>query len=304
MTDALLVSAVSAGDQSSSGNAGVENKAIGIFQSGFDAARYGIPVAGGALPARALDFGFSEPALRPPATAVGFRFGGATVVSVIGAGEQSSFGQSDVVNAAQGVGATGFDAARISTGTIAAPRSGVGFDFAQALVHYSAKNIPFPFGHSLLISAVSAGDTSVFGVPTSRIAHTIAPVGVDALQVSRRLALADASINGSGVHLDLSAALTHSTRFDFGAGARPITQATTGDAVAFGAASLVNAAQGVFAAGFDSYKPSTPIVRIPQVRGGVVDFDLSKDLVHWPAENVPFYFNAAVGFGPVGFDSL
>ena len=116
MTDTLPVSAVSAGDQSSFGNAGVENKALGIFQSGFDAARYGIPVAGGVLPARALDFGFSEPALRPPATAVGFRFGGATVVSGIGAGEQSSFGQSDVVNAAQGVGATGFDAARISIG--------------------------------------------------------------------------------------------------------------------------------------------------------------------------------------------
>ena len=71
MADTLLVSAVSAGDQSSLGDSGVENKALGVFQVGFNAARYGIPVVADALPARSLDFGFTEPAPRPPGSPVG-----------------------------------------------------------------------------------------------------------------------------------------------------------------------------------------------------------------------------------------
>ena len=161
----LLISAVSAGDQGGFGTPGVSKSldaldvTLGVQFSSGRPTVYNDSVNGGGL---SVDLTGVRPT---PASAysIGFYFGGTILATTVGKIDSLKFGTASVVNAAQGIFATGIPPGITSRSFVYALTASIplDLDFTAARVAATGLNVGIYFGGTILVSAVTLGNQLV-----------------------------------------------------------------------------------------------------------------------------------------------
>lgn len=310
---ALLISAAGAGDQSAYGAQAVENLALGISATAGAQTRHGRAIISFDGAARNLAFEFAEAPVEATLH-VSFYFGDGILAPNIGAGDQSLHGAASVENVAQGLSAQGIGPGGFGGLTRAhfdLSGASLPLDLAEPFIARSAQNVGFYFGGQILVSQAGLGELTQFGeIEDIDQPFSARPDGIPSPGFGNNTRAYPGGLNGATVHFDFTEPAVEiaggPVRLDFSPNLRPITEAGGQDQALHGNAAVENAAQGIFAQGIDSLRAAARVSVYEDIGvrlGARLDFQFVQGYEPPTAQNVPFQFIVAAGFGPQGFDA-
>lgn len=309
-----LISAVGAGDQSLYGQPGITNGSEAALNVTLgDQTRFGSTTrASGDTNGANVVFDHVDLAALANG-AIQFNFGEEILFSSVSLGDTSSFGITSVENAAFGIFSPGINQLVFGSQTrIYEPGpagANVEFDFVDDRLGYTAKNVPFYFGPPIAVFNVSLGDQFICVDPIEDLDQplSIRPLGVPpGLVGPGRTCVYSGGPNGATVAFDFTIGIDYEyelpVNFQFPLGGAQALPVQGFDSLEFGGTVVENVAQGVFAQGFTSSKPSAYFVyEKVEFRGGAnLNFQFLITNREWNPLNVPFQFSVATGFSVPG----
>ena len=308
---ALLISAAGAGDQSAYGAQAVENLALGISATAGAQTRHGRTIISFDGAARNLAFEFADAPVEATLH-VSFYFGDGILAPNIGAGDQSLHGAASVENVAQGLSAQGIGPGGFG-GLMRAHfdlnGANIPLDLTEPFIARSAQNVGFYFGGQILVSQAGLGELTQFGeIEDIDQPFSARPDGIPSPGFGNNTLAYPGGLNGATVHFDFTEPAVEiaggPVRLDFSPNLRPITEAGGQGQALHGNATVENAAQGIFAQGIDSLRAAARVIVYEDIGvrlGARLGFQFVQGYEPPTAQNVPFQFIVASGFGPVGF---
>ena len=297
MASILPVAGVGLGDQARFGYPQVKNSAGTVAPSGWVSSRFPATTSVSYLGEQGgtVWFAFEQQYTVPTGLNTPFNFGGTPPVSGASGGDQSKFGIPGVKNAAQEIKPQGFaQDPNLSKPVVFEPQEGVGgqldFNFSQPYTQPLQLNTPFYFGGSLVVTGITVGDTSRFGVIQEvRKPLQISPVGKPSSVLFGKPRVGDQPTVDFPFVDQYAVKTGTNTPFDFG-GVIVISVGLGVDSK-FGLSGVANKAKGVTVQGIPPGNFGTLKVFDAAESGAEVDFRFEQDYTLKPSPlNTPYYF--------------
>lgn len=309
MPGALPIAGVTAGDNLRFGTATtVENVAWTIAPDGFISGKVSFQnsVYFDGQTGATVWFAFDQTYTTPTTLNVPFIFGGDLPLPGVSAGDQTRFGGSKLTKAAFDFTPTGWDSAALPQPRIWAyvENSGAAVDFlfATEYVEQTPLNTPFYFGGDAVVTAVTLGDQTRFGlIPSIVKPPEIGPPSLEVKTIVGKPRVGDQPPVDFFFTATYDTPLTLNVPFYFGPGIAVST--TLGGQTKFGGSVVANAAATVAPSGFTAESVGRALTYFSGQNGASVNFSFVQDYTGQTPLNTPFYFAGLIAVNPASVDS-
>lgn len=317
----IPVTAVGVGDSSVFGLPRVGNVAATIAPQGWQASRVSsqLSVHYATDNGASVWLAFEQAYQTPPTLNVAFVFGGDYNITGVSVGDTAQYGRAAVANRAKTIAPAGWDSSKAPQPRvwkyIESGGAAIDFTFTEAYAAPSLTlNTPFYFGGDPVVSGVTVGDTSKFGL----IQEVRKPLQITPVGLASRATVGKPRLGTQGdLRFDFTAQYevpsSVNTPYYFGTG-ETVTKVVSAVGVGvqvgkFGLPGVVNSAKTIAPAGISAGGVGRARVYVrtgdpDTLMGASVDFVFAQDPP--PARsslNIPFYFEWTNWIGGQGWDS-
>lgn len=306
----IPVNGVGLGDQSKYGLATkVENVSATVAPDGFNAGKVSFQnaVYYAGQTGATVWFAFDQPYAGQNTLNVPFVFGGDSLTTGGGAGDQARFGGATLTKSAKDFMPPGWDSAVVPKVRVYPYVENAGgavdFLFTQAYETPAQLNTPFYFGGTPVVTGVTLGDQTKFGL----IPSIVKPPEINPSGISPGLVDVGKPRVGDQPAVDFlftsayDKPTTFNVPFYFGPGLA--VSATAGAQGAVGLAKVENAAKTVAPDGFTSEKVGRVAAYFQGQNGVNVDFKFVQDYTGQTPLNTPFYFSGLLNLNVGSIDA-
>lgn len=308
MPGALPIAGVSAGDNLRFGSPSVENVAWTIAPDGLNAGKISFQnsVYYEGQTGATVWFAFDQTYTTPTTLNVPFVFGGDLPLPSVSAGDQTLFGAATLAKTAKDAFPSGWDSAVLPGARIWAYVEGGGaavdFPFTLTYTQPAQLNTPFYFGGDPVVTAVTLGDQTRFGV-IEKITKPpeINPAGIAPKTIVGTPRAGDQPSVDFLFTVTYDVPTTLNVPFYFGPGLA--VSALGSDVSRFGAATATKTALDAFPGGVDSLQMGRPTTYFAGQNGAGRDLVFQSPYFIPPTLNVPFYFSGELNPRPFGWTS-
>lgn len=308
MPGSLPIAGVTAGDNLRFGSPSVENVSATVAPDGFVAGKISFQnaVYYSGQTGATVWFAFDQTYTQPTTLNVPFVFGGDLPLPGVSAGDQTLFGAATATKAAKDAFPSGWDSAVLPGARVWAYVEGGGaavdFPFTLTYTQPAQLNTPFYFGGNPVVTAVTLGDQTRFGVIPSIVKPPeVAPAGIAPRTIVGTPRAGDQPPVDFYFTTSYSLPTTLNVPFYFGPGLA--VAALGSDVSRFGAAKAVKTALDAFPSGVDSLQMGNPKTYFAGQSGADVVFRFESPYFIPPTLNVPFYFSGDLSPYPYGWAS-